>query len=301
MSEPEVRIVDPRAARGLGDVVRAYVELTKPRIIELLLVTTVPAMIVADHGWPGTGLVLATLLGGVLSSGGANALNQVIDRDIDRIMRRTRGRPLPTGKVPPRHALVFGVLLGFAGFGWLWATVNLLAASLATAALVFYVVVYSLWLKRTTTQNIVIGGAAGAVPTLVGWAAVTGTLALPAWIMFGIVFFWTPPHFWALALRYEADYRAAEVPMLPVVAGRRSTVRQIVGYSVVVAAISLVLVPVTPMGAIYAVVAVVAGAVLVAGAVALRRNPGASMRYFGVTNAYLAAVFVAMAVDRLLL
>lgn len=298
MSGTRVRVVDPRDAAGPRATVRAYVELTKPRIIELLLITTVPAMVVAADGWPGTGLVLATLIGGMLSSGGANTINQVIDRDIDGLMRRTSGRPIPSGRVAPGRALAFGVALGIAGFLWLWATTNLLAASLSTAALLFYVLVYSMLLKRSSTQNIVIGGAAGAVPALVGWAAVTGSLALPAWIMFAIVFFWTPPHFWALALRYERDYRTAGIPMLPVVVGRTPTLRQILTYSVVVAAVSLLLVPVVPMGPVYTVAAVALGALLVVEAVRLQRRPELAMRYFGITNLYLAGLFAAMAADR---
>ena len=300
MSAPHVRIVDPHDAASTPTW-RAYVELTKPRIIELLLITTVPAMIVAGDGWPGTWLVIATLIGGTLSAGGANAINQVIDRDIDAVMRRTSGRPLPTSRVRPGEALVFGIVLGLAGFAWLWATTNLLAAALSTAGLLFYVVVYSLYLKRRTTQNIVIGGAAGATPALVGWAAVTGGLALPAWIMFAIIFFWTPPHFWALSLRYRRDYRAAGVPMLPVVAGEPATTDQILVYSIVVAGVSLLLAPVAPMGWVYLGAAVLLGAVLIYGAVRLRQEPDKAMRYFGYTNVYLAGVFVAMAVDRLVL
>ena len=300
MSAPEIRIIDPRDSSSTPTW-RAYVELTKPRIIELLLITTVPAMIVAADGWPGTWLVVATLIGGTLSAGGANAINQVIDRDIDALMQRTAGRPLPTERVGPRGALVFGIALGIAGFVWLWATTTLLAALLSTAGLLFYVFVYSLYLKRRTTQNIVIGGAAGAAPALVGWAAVTGSLALPAWIMFAIIFFWTPPHFWALSLRYRRDYRTAGVPMLPVVAGERATLDQIVVYSVVVAGVSLLLVPVVPMGLIYIASAAVLGGALLYGAVRLRQEPDKAMRYFGYTNVYLAGVFIAMAVDRLVL
>jgi protoheme IX farnesyltransferase len=228
MSAVEVRITDPKMPatsrrRWLGSLVA----LTKPRIIELLLVTTVPAMILADHSWPGTWLVVTTLIGGTLSAGGANAINNVIDRDIDAEMRRTAHRPLPSQRIEPGPALVFGVVLGVAGFLWLWATTNLLAAGLSTGALLFYVFVYTLYLKRSSTQNIVIGGAAGAVPALVGWAAVEGSLALPAWIMFAIVFFWTPPHFWALSLRYREDYARAGIPMLPVVKGEKATLRSI--------------------------------------------------------------------------
>ena len=194
---------------------------TKPRIIELLLVTTIPAMIVAADGWPGTWLVIATLIGGTLAAGGANAINMVVDRDIDRLMPRTQHRPLVTGVVAPAEALVFALALEVAAFVWLALIVNLLTAVLALSATLFYVFVYTLWLKRTSRQNIVIGGAAGAVPVLVGWAAVTGSLAWAPFVMFLIIFLWTPPHFWALAIRYADDYRAAAVPMLPAVVGSR--------------------------------------------------------------------------------
>jgi protoheme IX farnesyltransferase len=293
----EARITDPRAVVTAGDHVRAYVELTKPRIIELLLITTVPAMIVAAEGWPGLGLIMATLVGGTLSAAGANTLNQVLDRDIDRVMRRTASRPLPTDRVTPGHAVVFGMALGIAGFAWLWATTNLLAALLCTAGLAFYVLVYTMWLKRTTTQNIVIGGAAGAVPPLVGWAAVTGSLALPAWFMFAIVFYWTPPHFWALSLRYRDDYAAAGVPMMPVVVGVERTLDHIVRYSMLVAGVSLLPYTVGVVGLFYLSVAVVLGIALVVAALRLRRLPSEAMRFFGWTNLYLAGVFLAMAVD----
>ena len=293
----EARITDPRAVVTAGDRVRAYVELTKPRIIELLLITTVPAMIVAAEGWPGLGLIVATLLGGTLSAAGANTLNQVLDRDIDRVMRRTASRPLPTDRVTPAHATVFGVALGIAGFAWLWATTNLLAAVLSTTGLAFYVLVYTMWLKRTTTQNIVIGGAAGAVPPLVGWAAVTGSLALPAWFMFAIVFYWTPPHFWALSLRYRDDYAAAGVPMMPVVVGVERTLDHIVRYSMLVAGVSLLPYTVGVVGLLYLAVAVVLGVALVVAALRLRRLPSEAMRFFGWTNLYLAGIFLAMAVD----
>ena len=293
----EARITDPRAVVTAGDRVRAYVELTKPRIIELLLITTVPAMIVAAEGWPGLGLIVATLVGGTLSAAGANTLNQVLDRDIDRVMRRTASRPLPTDRVTPGHAMVFGMALGIAGFAWLWATTNVLAALLSTAALAFYVLVYTMWLKRSTTQNIVIGGAAGAVPPLVGWAAVTGSLALPAWFMFAIVFYWTPPHFWALSLRYRDDYAAAGIPMMPVVVGVERTLDHIVRYSMLVAGVSLLPYTVGVVGLFYLSVAVVLGIALVVAALRLRRLPSEAMRFFGWTNLYLAGVFLAMAVD----
>lgn len=293
-----VTVTDPRAG-GPGATLRAYIELTKPRIIELLLTTTLPAMIVAAEGWPGSWLAIATLIGGTLSAAGANVINQVMDADIDRVMRRTRGRPIPTGRVAPRHALWFGAGLGIAGFAWLWGTTNLLAAALSTAGLLFYIFVYTRLLKRSTKQNIVIGGAAGAVPVLVGWAAVTGSLALPALVMFGIVFFWTPPHFWALALRWEDDYRAAGVPMLPVVVGVPKTLNQIALYSVLTAGVSLLLVP--SMGWIYLIAAIGLGSVLIAGGFVLRARPNQAMRYFAVTNGYLAGLFLAIAVDGLLL
>jgi protoheme IX farnesyltransferase len=279
------------------DLVKAYVELTKPRIIELLLITTVPAMIVAGSGWPGLWLVLATLIGGTLSAGGANAINNVIDRDIDRVMGRTRSRPLPTSRVEPGPSLVFGVLLGISGFLWLWVTTNLLAATLSTAALLFYVFVYTLWLKRSSTQNIVIGGAAGSVPVLVGWAAVTGSLALPAWIMFAIIFFWTPPHFWALSLRYRDDYAAAGVPMLPVVVGERATLDHIYLYSYLLVGVSLLLYPTGAVTGLYAITAVMLGVLFIGGAGRLRRRPALAMTFFGYSNLYLAGLFGAMAVD----
>jgi len=295
-----VRVVDPRRERGAAATVRAFVALTKPRIIELLLVTTVPAMIVAAGGWPGTGLVLATLLGGVLSSGGANAINQVLDRDVDRLMARTRRRPLPTGRIEPLPALLFGIGLGVGGFLWLWLLVGPLAAALSTAALLFYVLVYTWLLKRRTAQNIVIGGAAGAVPALVGWAAVTGGLAPAAWIMFAVVFLWTPPHFWALSLRCERDYRAAGIPMLPVVAGVGVTLDRILLYGILVVGATFALVPVAAMGPLYLVTAALLGGYLLVGAVRLRRDPRRAMRFFGATNVYLAGIFLAMAADRLL-
>ena len=220
-------ITDPAGAGvSARSKVASYFALTKPRIIELLLITTVPSMVLAAGRWPGLWPVVATLIGGSLSAGGANALNNYVDRDIDQIMKRTRSRPLARHEVPPSNALVFGIALGVAGFVWLWVTTNLLAAAIATAALLFYVFVYTLKLKRTSTHNIVIGGAAGAAPALVGWAAVNGSLDLPAWVLFLVVFYWTPPHFWALAIRYRDDYEKAGVPMLPVVAGVEATTRQ---------------------------------------------------------------------------
>ena len=293
----QVTITDPRLpATGWGRV-GAYVALTKPRIIELLLITTVPAMVLAARGWPDTWLVAATLIGGTLSAGGANAINNYVDRDIDATMRRTAHRPLPAHRVGHREALALGVVLGASGFGWLAVTVNLPAALLATGALAFYVLVYTAYLKRTTAQNIVIGGAAGAVPVLVGWAAVTGSVAAPAWVLFTIIFFWTPPHFWALALRYRDDYAAAGVPMLPVVAGVVATTSQIVLHAVLMVGVSVLLHPIADMGPIYLIAALALGAALVVETLRLRLAPARAMATFRFTNVYLAMLFAAVAVD----
>jgi protoheme IX farnesyltransferase len=279
----------------------AYFALTKPRIIELLLITTVPAMIVAERGIPSFWLVVATLLGGSLAAGGANAINCYVDRDIDEIMPRTRKRPLPQHKVSPRSAVVFGAALGVTSFGFLWATVNLVAAALAVGALLFYVFVYSVALKRTTPQNIVIGGAAGAVPVLVGWAAVRGTIDLPALAMFGIIFYWTPPHFWALAMRYEKEYEAAGVPMMPVVYGREETAKHILLYSILLFALCLVFFSVGRMGTIYLAATVVLNALFLGWAVRLWRKPSPRMAWglFRYSIYYLGLLFAAMAVDQL--
>jgi protoheme IX farnesyltransferase len=281
--------------------VGAYVALTKPRIIELLLVTTVPTMILAEQGLPPLGLILATLVGGTLAAGGANAINMFVDRDIDRLMPRTQGRPLVTGAVSPRAALTFAIVLEVAAFAVLWSLVNLLAAVLALAAAAFYVVVYTIWLKRTSTQNIVIGGAAGAVPVLVGWAAVTDSLAWAPIVLFVVMFCWTPPHFWALAIRYADDYRAASVPMLPAVAPIEVTSRRMLGYTLALWVVSLVLVPVADLGLIYGGAALVLGAMFVAGVLALRRTPTAqvSMRVFAFSITYVSLLFAALALDTL--
>ena len=289
----------PVPARGR---VAAYVALTKPRIIELLLVTTVPAMVVAQRGMPPAWLVLATLVGGTLAAAGANATNMVIDRDIDKLMRRTSRRPLVTGEITPRNALVFAIALEVAAAVWLSLVVNPLSAALAVAATLFYVLVYTIWLKRTSTQNIVIGGAAGAVPVLVGWAAVTGRLAVAPFVMFAIIFAWTPPHFWALAIRYREDYARADVPMLPVVASFDDTAKRIVGYTVVLWAVSLAFWPLGHMGAVYLAVALVLGATFTGKAVQLARShdPGSAMRLFKFSITYITLLFAAMAVDQLI-
>jgi heme o synthase len=299
--------IDPQSedielARSRREKVAAYVALTKPRIIELLLVTTVPAMIVAQRGMPPIDLILLTLIGGTLAAGGANAINCYVDRDIDEVMARTRKRPLPAHKIKPQNALVFGIALGVMSFALLWATVNLLSAALATAALLFYVFVYTIGMKRSTPQNIVIGGAAGAVPVLVGWSAVTNTIELPALVLFGIIFYWTPPHFWALAMRYEREYARAGVPMMPVVYGRRETTRHILLHSLLLFASCLAFFAVGRMGVIYLGAALVLNGGFIAWAVKLWRHP-TSRRAWGLFRFsiyYLALLFGAMALDRLI-
>ncbi|MGI9646295.1 MAG: heme o synthase [Ilumatobacteraceae bacterium] len=283
----------PRSVAG------AYVALTKPRIIELLLVTTIPTMVLAERGWPATWLVLVTLIGGTLAAGGANAVNMYVDRDIDALMERTRSRPLVTGMIAPRHALIFAVMLLALAFVVLWAGANLLAASLAIGAAAFYVGVYTLWLKRTSRQNIVIGGAAGAMPVLVGWAAVENSLAWTPVLLFVAMFLWTPPHFWALAVKYAEDYRAADVPMLPSVVPLADAVRQMIWYTAALVVTTLVLIPVADLGWIYGITAAVLGAVFLGGTIGLRRNPTAenSMRLFAFSITYVTLLFGAMTVD----
>jgi protoheme IX farnesyltransferase len=286
---------------SLASSVRAYFALTKPRVIELLLVTTVPAMILAEGGLPSIALIAEVLLGGALAAGGANTLNCWIERDRDQVMRRTHGRPLPMGQIKPVRALVFGIVLEVAAFFWLWLTVNLLSACLAVSAMLFYVFVYTIWLKPRSAQNIVIGGAAGAVPVLVGWAAVTGTLDAPAWVLFAIIFCWTPPHFWALSLRYRDDYAAAGIPMLPVVKGAAAAAHQIVIYAVLVVAVTLSLLFFDSMGVIYIISAIVLGALFVWQSAKLLRDtsPQRALRLFMFSNTYLALLFAAIAVDTL--
>ncbi len=281
--------------------VSAYVALTKPRIIELLLVTTVPTMVVAAKGLPPAGLVVATLVGGALAAAGANVVNMYVDRDIDAIMRRTRSRPLVTGEIEPAQALWFAVVLEALAFVELWALVNPLSAVLALSATLFYVFVYTLWLKRSSSSNIVIGGAAGAVPVLVGWAAVTGTLGLAPLVLFVVIFLWTPPHFWALAIRYREEYAAAEVPMLPAVASFDVTVRRMLGYTAALWVASMVFAGVAGMGLLYTAVATLFGAGFVFLVVQLQRHPsvGRAMRLFSYSITYVTVLFTAMAVDQL--
>lgn len=294
-----------RGRRSVAATVRAYVALTKPRIIELLLVTTVPAMVLAARGVPRLELVAATLVGGTLAAGSANALNCYLDRDIDVVMRRTERRPLATAAVSPREALWFGAVLGLGALVLLGTLVNYLAAALALAAILFYVVGYTMLLKRSTPANIVWGGAAGCLPTLIGWAAVTGRLSLAPVVLFGIVFAWTPPHFWALAMRFREDYAAAGVPMLPVVADPDTVTRRIIGYSWAMVGVSLLLWPVAGTGPLYPVAATLLGAGFLREAYRLRSavrrgGPGHPLRLFHASISYLTLVFVSVAVDTLL-
>ena len=306
ISRPAARAIALRAAPVLPALAAAgdYLALMKPRIIGLLLMTTWTTMLIASPHHTDPGILLLTLLGGTLAAGSANALNMYIDRDIDALMRRTCLRPVPAGRLRPTQALRFGVITGVLSAGVLAGGVNLLSAALSIAGLLFYVGIYTLWLKRRTPQNIVIGGAAGAVPPLVAWAAATGHLALPALVLFTIVFLWTPPHFWALALRKTDEYRAARVPMLPVVRGDRETRRQTFGYSLALVVATLVLyTPLHVLGPLYLVAAVLLDGVFVflAWRVLLGRQANAEVMLFGYSVLYLALLFVAMVVDRLVI
>ena len=290
---------------GILRKTKAYIALTKPRVIELLLVTTAPVMVLASNGIPNLWLVLATLVGGALSAGSANAFNCYIDRDIDRVMNRTQKRPLVTGELSDREALVFAWVAGAASVLWLGLLTNWLAAALSLAAILFYVLIYTLLLKRRTPQNIVWGGAAGCMPVLIGWAAVTGSLTWAPVILFGIVFLWTPPHYWPLSMKYRADYQSVGVPMLAVVRGRTQVGLQVVLYAWATVACSLLLIPVAPMGIVYTVVAVLAGAWFLYEAhrlygTAIRHGEVKPMRVFHSSISYLTLVFVAVGVDPLL-
>ena len=286
---------------SLGRRLAGFVALTKPRIIELLLVTTLPTMIVAARGLPRWQLMLATLAGGTLAAGGANAINMVVDRDIDAVMHRTRRRPLVTGIVSAPEALGFAIGLEVLAFALLWAEVNLLSAALAVSATMFYVFVYTLWLKRTSRQNIVIGGAAGAVPVLVGWAAVRDSVGWAPVVLFALMFVWTPPHFWALAIRYRDDYKSVDVPMMPVVTSFKRTAAQILAYTVLVAIVSLVFGWTAGMGPLYWISAVALGAVFCVLAYRLWRAPseGLAMKLFHWSITYVTLLFSVMAIDQL--
>jgi protoheme IX farnesyltransferase len=285
---------------GWRQTIAAYVALTKPRIIELLLVTTVPAMFVAAKGLPNLWTTIATLVGGSLAAGGANAINCYFDRDIDAIMRRTRRRPIPSGQIAPKRALAFGVALSVIAFVFLYASVNLLTASLAVSAILFYIFIYTLWLKRTTVENIVIGGAAGAVPPLCGWAAVTHSLGAAPLIMFAIIFLWTPPHFWALAIGYTSDYAQAGVPMLPVTRGATEARKRSFVYAIATVATSLALYLTGDVGVFYLACASVLGATFVW--LSWRQmqvaTTKAAMGFFRYSLTYLGLIFVAMMLDQ---
>ena len=285
--------------------VMAYISLTKPRVMELLLVVTVPAMILAQGGLPNLWLILATLLGGAMSAGSAGAFNCYLDRDMDRRMKRTEGRPLVTGEISDRNALVFSWVLGVLSVAWLWLTTNWLAALLSAAAIFFYVVIYTILLKRHSEQNIIWGGIAGCFPVLIGWAAVTGDLGWPAWVFFLVIFLWTPPHYWPLSMKYREDYAAAGVPMLGVVRGRVTVGLQIILYTWATVVSSLLLTPAPGLGWVYAAVAVLAGAYFIIEAhrlygSAIRGQEGKPMRVFHGSISYLSILAIAIAVDPLL-
>ena len=291
--------------RSIRSTLNAYIALTKPRVIELLLLVTVPTMFLAENGVPSLWLVLATLVGGALSAGSAGAFNCYIDRDIDRVMHRTQGRPLVTGELTERQALVFAWTLGIASIAWLWAFTNWLAAALSLGAILLYVVFYTMILKRRTAQNIVWGGVAGCMPVLIGWAAVTGDLAWPPFILFTVIFLWTPPHYWPLSMKYRSDYQAAGVPMLAVVRGRTQVGLQVILYAWATVACSLLLIPIAHMGLVYTFMAVVTGGWFIYETHrlynrAIHHEQVSPMRVFHGSIAYLTLLFVAVAIDPLL-
>lgn len=291
--------------RGLLSKAKAYLALTKPRVIELLLITTVPTMILAKQGLPNLWLVLATLVGGAFSAGSANAFNCYIDADIDKIMGRTKNRPLVTGELSKREALIFAFVVGAASVAWLWVFANFLAAMLSLSAILFYVLVYTLLLKRRTPQNIVWGGAAGAMPALIGWAAVTDDLSVSAWLLFLIIFLWTPPHYWPLSMRYKDDYAAAGVPMLPVVRSAQVVGVQIVLYSWALVVSTLLLIPASNLGWIYTGAAALSGGWFLFEATLLYNSSKTGevktpMRLFHGSITYLTVLFIAIAVDPLI-
>ncbi len=283
----------------LNEQIVGYIALTKPQIIELLLVTTVPPMFVAAGTVPGAWLMVATVVGGAFAAGGANAINMFIDRDIDQLMERTKGRPLVTGVISPKNALIFALTLELVAFIWLWQFVNFLSAVLAISACLFYVFIYSLWLKRTSSLNVVIGGAAGAVPVLVGWAAVTNSLSWSPLILFLIIFFWTPPHTWALMIKYRDDYSNASVPMLPSVESLAVVANQIILYTIVQVALTIVFAFVADMGIFYLVSAIVLGAVFGALTLTVKRDLSerSAMRLFSFSIVYITLLFGAITLD----
>jgi protoheme IX farnesyltransferase len=300
--EPALPALREHLPAGFRQSISAYVNLMKPHVTTLLLAITALTMVMAERGMPPPLLMLATLLGGLLSAGSANAINCYIDRDIDGIMGRTMRRAVPAGRVPPRHALVFGIILAFLSFAEFALFVNLLSAVLACSGILFYVFVYTGYLKRSTVQNIVIGGAAGSVPPLVGWAAVTNSVPLAAFLLFAVIFFWTPPHFWALALLIQRDYERAGVPMLPVVLGERETRKQIFLYTLLLVGVTLLLFASGTMGYLYLAAALFLGGVMIYMAYRLMRGDSRQWanRLFWFSNSYLALLFAVMAVDRIL-
>ncbi|MGN8025698.1 heme o synthase [Microbacterium sp. 22242] len=298
-------IESPAAERSLKRTIKAYVELTKPRVLELLLVSTVPVMFLAQHGLPNLWLVAATVIGGAMSAGSAASFNMYIDRDIDAHMHRTENRPLVTGEVTPRGALIFSWTLAVLSTVWLWLTTNWLAATLSAGAIFFYVVIYTLILKRRTEQNIIWGGIAGCFPVLIGWAAVTGSLDWPAFVLFVLVFLWTPAHYWPLSMKYKDDYEDVDVPMLGVTRSASQVGLQVILYAWATLACSLLLIPVAGMGLVYSVSAAVFGGWFVYEshrlyAQAVKGAPAKPMRVFHASITYLTLVFLAIAVDPLL-
>jgi len=288
-----------------GAVLRGYVALTKPRVIELLLVTTVPVMVLAQGALPNVWLVLATVAGGTLSAGSANTFNMVIDRDIDTVMGRTQSRPLVTGEITPRAALIFASVLAALSISLLWWLTTPLAALLSAAAIAFYVFIYTMWLKRRSEQNIIWGGIAGCFPVLIGWAAVTGSLSVEAWILFLVVFLWTPPHYWPLSMKYRDDYESARVPMLAVVREAPVVGMQVILYAWATVVASLLLIPLAPMGILYSVIAVTTGGWFIVEshrlyARALAGEETQPMRVFGASITYLTLLFVSVGIDPLL-
>lgn len=304
MSKRQPSVSTP-ARGGFVGKLKAYIALTKPRVIELLLITTVPTMILAQHGMPSLLLIINTLVGGALSAGSANAFNCYIDADIDKVMNRTKGRPLVTGELTKREAFTFAWVVGIASVVWLGLTTNWLAAFLSLSAILFYVLIYTLLLKRRTPQNIVWGGAAGSMPVLIGWAAVTNSLSIAAWVLFLVIFLWTPPHYWPLSMRYREDYATAGVPMLPVVRGDKTVAVQIILYNWALFISTLILIPAAPMGWIYTIVAAVSGGWFMYESYVLYRqgfkgsvkNP---MRLFHGSISYLTVLFIAIAIDPLI-
>ncbi len=306
MKSLEIVDVEKLEEKSALDLMRwtlsSYINLMKPHVTVLLLGITVAAMAIAKHGLPPLGLVLATLLGGALAAGSANCINCYIDRDIDQIMGRTQRRSLPSGRVQPKQALIFGIALGVSAFILLTLFVNLLSAALASSAILFYVFIYTLWLKRSTVQNIVIGGAAGSVPVLVGWAAVTNSISLTAILLFAIIFFWTPPHFWALSLLIQKDYAKANIPMMPVVKGEDETRKQILYYSVLLLALTTILFVTHAMGLFYLLCALLLGGILVYMSIRLflDKTKKWANTLFWYSNCYLALIFAVMVIDRVI-